>query len=152
IGLDEGKTRDGWAEDKIPEEFPRRQIWQDAPHLDAGFLMAVDSAAGDRCLSLYDKLRSRSRRGAKTLIESVLYEDQVPLFPIPGEFYREATEELLAFVVRHEFGALPVIIRHSRGPAERAIFDRWLSKFLDLYPLPPGWRSFPAYRLDRNAW
>jgi hypothetical protein len=139
-------ARHSWADSRVPDEFPQRDRWQDLPHFNTGVILATGNRAaaiGDRCLNLYNRLNGRFRLGGRALIESILYEDQVPIFPIPLRYHCSGPEEQLTISGRPYVNPVsvngePVILRHFCGSKNKQTLDQLKSSLFTLYPLPPG--------------
>ena len=138
---------------------PGDERWQDFSHLNTGVILAVGPAAaaiGDRCLALYDRLKGRFRLGGQTLIESILHEDQVPIFPIPPRYHCSGPEEHLTISGRGYANAVtiagePVVIRHFCGSKNKLALERLKSDLLRFTRFRPGLRILPSLPRDRDA-
>ena len=74
-----------WEEGVIPEQWVHRERWAHLPILNTGVLLAIGSTAaetGRQCVELYETFKTRFRYGEQTIINAVLYENQVGLFPL----------------------------------------------------------------------
>jgi GT2 family glycosyltransferase len=133
----------GWTEGKIPQDFPGSGRWQQQPSLNPAVLLAIGDRAckvGNRCREVFDKLLPRFRSLEQTLLGSILYEDQVPLFRIPLRYHCFLFEEHLVHKGKPYLdpvlvGGEAIVIRHFCTRRNREALDRALNGLLARYPL-----------------
>jgi hypothetical protein len=144
-------VREAWIDGRIPDDFPRRTQWQSQPILNSGVLLAFGDRArsiGDRCLRLYDRLQDRFRFAEQTLLDSILYEDQIPVFPIPLSYNCFVEEERLtrtgrAYIDPVLLDGQPIAIRHFAARSKKVGLDPNLQSLLDDYAFPSETRKPP---------
>jgi 2-polyprenyl-3-methyl-5-hydroxy-6-metoxy-1,4-benzoquinol methylase len=109
-----------WEGGRVPVEFSRSILWSERPMLNTGVLLAVGRAAaavGTRALALYERLKDRFQYAEQTLINAVVYEDDVGLFRVPLPYHCFVFEEHLQksgrpYIDPVLLDGVPVVIRH----------------------------------------
>ncbi|MDR3637288.1 MAG: glycosyltransferase [Isosphaeraceae bacterium] len=109
-----------WENSEIPAEFPNSEQWRDRPVLNTGVLLALGARAaevGARASALYETLKTRFQFGEQTIINSVIYEEDVPTLDIEAKYHCFVHERYLEKTGRPYVDPVlldgePVVLRH----------------------------------------
>ncbi|WP_437192492.1 hypothetical protein [Planctomicrobium sp. SH527] len=92
-----GQMQNSWL-GEIPPEFLRRSHWQNRPLLNTGLLLAQGTqvrAAAQFARQLYRNYSDRLQHAEQTILASLIYEWEIPYFPLPHHIHCFAREEYL---------------------------------------------------------
>jgi hypothetical protein len=118
-----------WRNRKIPEEFRNQDKWRNAPMANAGVFLAQGTTArelGELGIKVFDKYKDQLWLGEQTVIDTLLYDREIPFMKLPPRYNCLAWERHIAHVgpgpkyagTRPYFRGKSIAIRHFAGSDE----------------------------------
>jgi lipopolysaccharide biosynthesis glycosyltransferase len=85
-----------WSDGKIPIEFQNQDKWHNAPMANAGVILAQGAGAwelGEAGMDVYEKYNSQLWLAEQTVINTLLYDQEIPYMKLPPRYNCFALEE-----------------------------------------------------------